>query len=251
MKSRTYNRPPLQEVIVEILVGPSTAWDLTVPGILYEGLKKDFPVRERRQIQEVDIQQATGSSALNVKQSERAVFLANDRRRLVQVGDRLIAVNQLPPYPGWQEVRNSVQAAYTALKAVVTVNELRQLSLRYIDRIVIPGTKVKVEDYLKFRPHFEGVEKDSPLDTWAAFIVGIQVPYDDSKNLLRIQIGSGLPEKDKQVFSMETDYRLVQAGAVHTEQILEWLDVAHRRCDAAFESAITDNLRQLFQPVEE
>lgn len=251
MKQHRYGKAPIQEVICDIIVDENTPWDLAVPGILYEGLRTHFKLREKRRIQEVEVAQSTAGSALTFKDSERAIFLQDDRRCLVQVGDRLVAVNQLPPYPGWETFKKSIETAYTALRVAVEVKGIRALVLRYVDRIEIPGPRGKIEDYFLFRPHFEGVQEGEPLNSWSAFIIGIQAPLNQDRDMLRIQLVLGPVTKEKTTFILEASYALVRPGAVEPDKVLDWLETAHLEVVQAFEKAITDKLRSLFQPEPE
>lgn len=248
MGRRRYRNPPIQEVICEIGLDGRTAWDLAVPGLLYERLRDEFPQRERRRVQEVELAQSPGGSALTVKDSERAVFLSSDRRRLVQVGERLLAVNQLSPYGGWEAFKKSVDIAYNALRDVVEIKGIRVLTARYIDKIEISAPSLLVEDYFRFRPYLEGLHEGEPLDNWQAFIVGIQTPLDDGRDALRIQLGTVPSAPEKETFMLEIAYSLARAGAVEPSAVTEWLETAHERIVEAFERAITDKLRALFQP---
>jgi hypothetical protein len=54
---RRYAAPPLIEAVCELRLTPDTQWDLTIPGMIYEKVKDDFPNREQRLAQEVEIEQ--------------------------------------------------------------------------------------------------------------------------------------------------------------------------------------------------
>lgn len=240
-----YKNPPIQEVIFEINLDEHTPWDLAVPGIVYEKLKGDFPLRERRRVQEVELTQTPSGSALTVKDTERAIFLDQERRCLVQIGDRLLAINQLPPYPGWKGLKRAINIAYKALNDSVQVRAVQGLLLRYLDKVEIPGADVRIEDYFLLRPHFEGVPEGSPLDYYETFIVGIQVPFYQGRDRLRIQLVPG-PASRGTVFNLETHYRC--SLPMEPDRVPEWLEIAHERVIEAFERVITDKLRATFQP---
>ena len=54
---KKYRNPPLIEAVIEFRIMPDSPWDLTIHGLIYEKIKKTFPHKEQRLIQEVDINQ--------------------------------------------------------------------------------------------------------------------------------------------------------------------------------------------------
>jgi len=54
---RKYANPSIVEAVCEFRLSPDTPWDLTVPGLVYEKVRSEFPHREQRLFQEVEIAQ--------------------------------------------------------------------------------------------------------------------------------------------------------------------------------------------------
>lgn len=61
---------------------------------------------------------------------------------------------------------------------------LHRIGLRYIDRAKIPGESVDLDQYLNFRPF---VGPGLP-QLFHGFILGIQTPYDEERDMLRLQL---------------------------------------------------------------
>ncbi|MCK4722926.1 MAG: TIGR04255 family protein, partial [Dehalococcoidia bacterium] len=107
---------------------------------------------------------------------------------------------------------------------------------------------IELEDYFGFRP-FIG---PSLPQEFGPFIVGIQVPYEDSRDILKLQLTSaGVETPDTAAVILDLDYFLANPGEVALEGVFEWVDAAHNRVEDAFEACITERLRQMFKEVTE
>jgi uncharacterized protein (TIGR04255 family) len=93
----TLKDPPLVEVICELRFAAESAWDDGVPGRLADALP-DYPKRE------------TPESTVEISLRLRSV----DEAGLVQVGPRVLVVNQLRPYERWAKFRERVERAVGA-----------------------------------------------------------------------------------------------------------------------------------------
>jgi uncharacterized protein (TIGR04255 family) len=138
---------------------------------------------------------------------------------------------------------------YKVLVKVVDIfgnDTTKMVELRYINRIEIPGQRIQLEDYFEFRPF---IGPNLPQD-FGPFIVGIQVPYTDSRDMLRLQVANAAAETpDIVAIMLDLDYFLAQPGGVSKEQVFQWIEVAHSRVEEVFEACITDRLRQMFEEV--
>ena len=133
--SKQYANPPIIEAVCEFRFTPDTPWDLTVPGLVYEKIKDKFPQKEQRTVQEIEIKQTPQGIQQEVRTFDRVLFLENTRKMLVQLGPRVLAVNSLKPYPGWEKFEVAIREAFEALTTIVEVKGLQRIGLRYINQI--------------------------------------------------------------------------------------------------------------------
>ena len=245
---RRYNNPPIIEALCELRFEPSLPWDLAIPGLVYERVRDDF--RKRRQVRalETSVSASTEGVEQQVRTTDRMQFLREDERALIQVGPDLLAVNHLKPYPTWQEFLPLIQRGFDAYCDAAAPKGVHRIGLRYINRIDIPGQSIELEDYFEFRP-FVGSEL---AQDFGPFIVGIQVPYEDSRDTLRLQLANARVETPDTVgITLDLDYFLSRPGEVSLDDVFEWVDMAHCRVEEVFEACITDHLRQMFEEVRE
>jgi len=244
---KKYRNPPIIEALCEFRFEPGPPWDLAIPGLVYEKVRDDFPKRRQARAFETSISAGPKGVEQEVRTLYRMQFLREDEKALIQVGPNLLAVNHLKPYPTWQEFLPLIQKGFDAYRDAAAPKGIRRIGLRYINRIEIPGQRIELEDYFEFRP-FVGPRLPQEF---GPFIVGIQVPYEDSRDTLRLQLANASVETPNTVaVILDLDYFLTRPGKVSLDNVFEWVDVAHSRVEEAFEACITDRLRQMFEEVK-
>lgn len=147
---RKYVNPPLLEAVCEFRLARDTPWDMTVPGLVYEKLRNAFSKREQRLMQEVELVHGPEGLRQQIRTSEHILLFAEDNKTFVQVGPRLLAVHSLKPYPTWARFKPKSVEAFKSLNEAVEIAGLDRIGLRYMNRIEIPGSPVRVEDYFEF-----------------------------------------------------------------------------------------------------
>jgi uncharacterized protein (TIGR04255 family) len=223
---------------------------MAIPGLVYEKIRDGFPKRRQEKIYETSIAAGPEGIGQQVLTTDRMQFLREDEKALIQVGPNLLAVNHLRPYPTWQEFFPLIRQGFEAYLAAANPQGIQRIGLRYINRIEIPGERVELEDYFEFRP-FVGAKL--PQD-YGPFIVGIQIPFENSRDMLRLQLASATTENPNTIaVVLDLDYFLAQPGEVskEKEQVFQWIELAHNHVEEVFEACITDRLRQTFEEVTE
>ncbi len=243
---RKYRNPPIIEALCEFRFEPSAPWDLAIPGLVYEKVRDTFPQRRQVKVLEANISGGPDGIEQQIKRADRMQFLREDEKALIQVDRDLLAVNHLKPYPTWQEFLPLIQQGFDAYCQIANPKGILRIGLRYINRIEVPGQRIELEDYLEFRPF---VGSKLPQD-FGSFIVGIQVPYERSRDILRLQLTNAATQTPSLVAAvLDLDYFLAQPNQVGIDNVFEWVELAHTHVEEAFEACITDRLRQMFEEV--
>ncbi len=243
---RKYKNPPLVEAVCEFRLTQNTPWDLTIPGRFYEEVKGNFPHREQRSVQEIQVTQEPQGFRQEIRMSERVLLFTKDRKILIQLGPRLLVVNALRPYPSWQGFKPQIEMAWAILQKIVDVQGLERIGLRYINRIELPERKVKLEDYFDF--HLT-VGPGLP-QTMVSFTAGAEFPYKEGRDLCRVRLTLAPDSGEKSIFNLDIDHFLASPGAVKAFEALQWVEEAHDRVQEIFEGCIKGRLRVLFEEVK-
>lgn len=238
-----YGNPPLVEVVAEFRFTPSEPWDLTVPGLVYDHLRDQFPRKRLLKVLEGEAAAEASGIRQEFRLADRMQFLREDEKAFVQVGPDLLAVNHLAPYPTWEGFVPLVHRAFEAHLAVAKPKGLRRIGLRYVNQVAISGSPIELADYLNFRP-FVGPGLPQVM---SGFILGMQSPYEDGRDILRLQLTTGDTDTpDSVVVILDMDYFMARQEAVPIPETLGWIEIAHTRIQDVFEACLTDRLRQTF-----
>jgi len=247
--TKKYNNPPIIEALCEFQFDSDIPWDLTVIGLTYDKLKEFLPRKQQLQVNFGIIttsvtSEETGTTPL----IPLTRFLDSDEKKLVQIGQNLLTVNHLKPYDSWEEFSPLIEKGFKAYCETANPKGLHHIGLRYINRIEIPKSRANLENLFRLRPL---TPPDLPQDI-EAFLIGVNLSYEDVKDTLRIQLGTVNPESpDMLVLILEISYIFAKPGEIVLEDVLKRVDVAHKHVENAFESCLTDELKQTFGEVKE
>ncbi len=248
MKKRKYRKPPIVEVVCEFRFKSTTQWDATIPGLIFERVKKDFP--RRRAIRNVGMHvQVEGEGLLFQSQMEEGTqFLRKDERAFVQVHPRRISVHHFAPYPHWEGFKPLIKKVFQAYQNVITESQLQRIGLRYINKIDFNSSEVELQNFLTIYPH---VGTELP-QKFSAFTFQLLFPYEDERDGLQLRLSNAQPAKENTLsILLDLDYFLMQPDRQKNLKALNWVEKAHNNILAAFEGSITDALRQQFEEEEE
>ncbi len=247
---RKYRQAPIIEALCEFQFDPTSPWDLTIPGLVYESVRDEFPQRRQTSVLSVGVAQVAENRPPQAQflAADRMQFLREDSTALVQVGPHYLSVNHFKPYSSWDRLLPMILKAFGAYRQEAEPRGIQRIGVRYINRIEIAGSKIDIEDYLSFYPF---VGPNLPQN-YSGFTVAMQVPQEelrDSMNVQAASVPSGVV--DRLALILDIDYFLVQPGAVSLDTVSGWLAEAHQRVIGTFEAVITDRLRATFGEVRE
>jgi uncharacterized protein (TIGR04255 family) len=241
---RRYKNAPIVEAVCEFRFDSTGNWDQTIPGLIFSHLDKQFPKRRTVSVVESTIQGTPEGVQSQLRREERVQFLRDDERAFVQVGQHLLAINHLQPYPTWHEYRPLIEAALNVYREVASPTGIQRIGLRYINRIKFPHPRVDIENYFNFYPF---IGEKLPTD-YTSFVCGVQFPFENLRDVLRLQVASVQDNPDISAeVALDLDYFLAKPREVAIDSVFTWLDKAHSRVDDVFEGCLTDALRELFE----
>src|SRR5258708_10209743 len=250
LMSKKYKNPPIIEALCEIHFEPDASWDLdSISNNLYEKVKGNYPKRFQLQLQTSQINiDDSGTPKITEQLLPLVRFQRSDEQVLIQVAPNLLTVNHLKPYTSWEEFLPLIEMGVSSYRDVANPKSIHRIALRYINRIEISSKRISIEDYFEFRP-FIG---QKVLQDINAFSVGIQLLYEDARDVLNVQLTSINSETPNTIaMLLDLTYSLAKPGNIMLDKISEWVKVAHYHIEYAFEACISDHLRKLFEEVIE
>lgn len=254
--SKLYKNSPIIEAACNFSFTQESSWNATIPGQLYVKLQQDYP--EVRHVQDFEslweradadkeAQQPTLHHRIN--QISRTQFVSSDGGWIIQVQPFALSVNRIAPYTSWAEFSPKIKFGLSTYRDVVNPKNIRGIQLQYQNKIVVPGPLVHPEDFFNFHyampPNLGG--RDTAISN---FLIGVQMPFDDGMNQLKLQL-STLPSEDADsvAFLLQLVCDAAKPDSISLDNIDQWLDTAHDNVEKAFESSISDKLRIQFEEV--
>ena len=248
---RQYRNPPIDEAVCEFHFRPGLDWDLTIPDQLHEVLGSEYPGKQLHQSVEVEVEiKPDERSSLRYDQGQsKVLFFTGDERRAVGVGRDVLSIHMLRPYQdpeapeecGWDEFRPRIVTALEAYQSIAEPRGVRRISVRYINRIVIPEPVVKIEEYVRCAPPtVQGLP-----DHMNSYISRTDYPWEEGTRLVLAQ-GSILSGSDEIGFLLDINAYWETQEAVGQAEAMRRADRLRDIEREAFENVITDTARELF-----
>ncbi len=187
--SRRYRDPPVVEALSEIYFAGSV-WDMTVPGQFYERVRKGFPKKEQVDAMGLELQLGPQQAEARMTPGQpRVRFSREDGSRMVQLARDLLVVNQLRPYSHFEQWRPLVLEMLSLYRELARPSGIERLGLRYINNVVIPHERFRMEKYFRIYPEVPGDEHGS-------FLMRLQLPALHAGHNLIVTFGTALPERE-------------------------------------------------------
>lgn len=249
---RQYRNPPIEEALCEFRFVPGDEWDLTMPGKLHTKLDNAYPAKPKQQVlARVDVQLAEGRPR-GLRYHEdvgKAQFHSEDGTRLVGVAANTLSVHMLRPYQspatrernGWEEFRCRIGAALDAYREIAQPVGVQRVSVRYINKIVMPSEDADIGDYLLCA--LPGVE-DLP-DSVLGLASRVEYRYDDGVHLVLSQ-GTVHESSGQPAVLLDLDVIWESESHLDLDQAMGMAQSLRDREREAFEAVITESARELF-----
>lgn len=249
---RQYKNPPIEEALCEFRFEPGQEWDLTIPGRLHVQLSKDYsgkPQQQKFVDVSLDAQKGKPPKLSYGEGVAKVQLFTEDGKRIVAVGQDVLSIHMLRPYQdphrtdsGWGEFQQRIEQALDVYWNEVQPKGVLWVSIRYINKIVIPEDAVEVDNYLKCAlPDVKGLP-----DHQNSFLSRVGYVYDDGVQLVLAQRSIDTPPPNQVEFLLDIDVIWANTEPVEKDKALaKAVDLRNREREA-FEAVITDKARELF-----
>jgi uncharacterized protein (TIGR04255 family) len=217
---------------------------MTIPGLIYEKVSNDFPTKREQMGVGGAVRTVEDGVQHRVELSRRIQFVRSDERALIQLGQDLLAINHLAPYPTWAEFKPLILEKLAVYQDVAQPEGLKRLGLRYINKIEFEQLTIESEDYFNYYQH---IPEELPQQH-GTFSVSTDLRYADGRDCLRMVLrGRPIQEGEAPCVYLDLDYFLMVPEAIALADAPPWIEEAHKMIQNAFEACITDRCRKLFE----
>jgi uncharacterized protein (TIGR04255 family) len=240
LQRRVYNKPPVQEIVCDFRFKSAPVPLVAIAQLL--DVFEDYPSIIENFDLKLKSPKWDGNSFSIHESLHRVVRMTHqEETSMVQFGEGMLAFNQIGAHHGWEHFRENLLQVYSSYRQIVQPESLQQITLRYLDRIDIPGEQINAQDYFRIVP-----PQPEGMGTASFFSQTMEIPCHD-KETLRINI-SRLKSEDPEIgLSVMMDLHFfVLHGLATDEDLLNALERAHCAISDHFELSITDETRKLF-----
>ena len=250
--SLPYSKPPVSEALIDIRVDPLPTEQLSVIMSLHESLISEYPTQKPQQRWEGlwEIAKDTVSTSQKALGVTGYYFESQDKKRIVQYRLDGFTCNFLKPDPsevwvGWEHLRNESRRTWDLYANAVGVQEVTKVSVRYINRIVIPDPIVELIDYFTTPPN---VPKNLEYQTLSQFLSRVTVVIPDLHASATIT-QAPVPDfrLDGVVILLDIDITKDKRMPSSSEALWQTLDRFREIKNSIFEASLTPRAKELFK----
>ena len=158
-------------------------------------------------------------------------------------GDKL-TIKLAGEYRSGEKCLDEIHKIYEAYSSLRTINQISNIMLRYLNKIIIIARKLKIEDYFTIYPNVNG--------TIVNFILGYDIENKEDHLRSRLTFMPTLSkDENASAFILEVKVHPSRNVKVSPEidAIDTWFEKSHESIKNMFESAITDKTRDIFKEV--
>lgn len=248
LMARTYAKPPIVEALVELRFAPGQPWTDEVLNRLSERLRKEYPgTQQTKNRVEVQANLQPGAMATSSRvMFHQVLFPTADGRALVGVGENLLTVHVLAPYPGWGSFLPRVSAALDIYRDEARPEGIALAAVRYIDQIALPSQPdLNLSDYFPCLPS----RPQSMPPTFDGFHTVTQA-HDPDANYAAVLTMASLPTSPpdgSHLVLYDLNVIRVFERAEPPSEAPTHIEFLHSKQKQIFEDSITEATRSLFK----
>lgn len=253
MERQVYKKPPIVEAVYEFRF-PDSDWDIiTWLPILHSSLQNRYP-QKPIQLQEQSFEAKQNESkpglGINIRHLPKFQFRDNDHKQLVTISPTTLAINDLEPYSGWDNLQPRIMEALTAYGKAVGNRPLSRIGARYINRIeLVNDGSLDLEEYFTIMPS----RPDELPPSASALFMKIDFVYPDEQVLARVTFNTEMPFQEEAKETAKVNIILdidvfanVSGIKLNDSAIIQLVESLRNKERTIFEAVITSKTRELF-----
>jgi uncharacterized protein (TIGR04255 family) len=243
---RRYKKSPLTEAVIDIRVELPPGIAAESLGAIHRHIESAYPQSEELQVFQGSFTIGAAPTSTQKKLGYR--YRSKDDKYMLQVRTNGFTLSRLPLYDQWEPFRDEARRLWDIYKEVAKPVRANRLAVRYINRIDISSSEsIELKDYFRTYPE---VSSDLP-QLISGYAMQIFIPQPEFGGMLSL-IQASVPAPKPGVFSFNLDLDLFKESNSDfdsDEKIWNFLEYLGDKNDGKFDGCLTEQPRQLFEPV--
>lgn len=253
---RQYDDPAVIQASINFRVQAETSTSETKPWEAFEppdGFDQQADAIEHRfQAEGLD------QTAPRIESGQQVVgklWVTTDQQKAIDVRAHQIAMahyrgeaQDRPGWPGWEALCRDALDAWGRFRRVVPEAPLTYLGVRYVNRFDLPRENLFLGKYFRTMPNLSA---DAPGSGLSDYFLQLELPQDEQDahaRLIQTSVESSNPDRFSIILDIDV-FRQISPDEVFADNnIKAILEQLHAIENAVFESALTNDARELMQP---
>jgi uncharacterized protein (TIGR04255 family) len=238
-----YQHPIVLEAVVELNFPPSPTWTISSFGEFASLAKKHGfqVVKEANQGFQLVLPVGTGGPPAVSQIANRIQTWNSEGTQLWQASADMFAANRRAPYKGWTKFRPHILKGLELYRQLANPTQAGALVMQYINRFALDKEMPEPSDAFLFVP-----PKIKYGDTFHTFLCQSIQQFTSQENIA-VTTTRDLSVTNGVAVVLDIRYTIMNPNLI-TEVLVALIDNAHARISEAFESSITDKLRERIVP---
>ena len=248
-EQETYPRAPIVEAVLDIrarLSAPLTEKCLNElkahEADSYPNFRRPFQVEFKLERTDPTVEPTTGITSV----ANGGAMVSSDGLQIFQARPDGFSHNRLAPYVDWSSFRAEARRLWSLYREVVRPEFIELLGLNYINKILIPA-RVEIGDYL--RAYIQVPPELPQVLEVHNFQVQMSDPDSNAKIAIIVAFGAVDPEQRIPVTLNVQAFTFLnrKASEIVEDEVWQTFDQLRNLKNLAFESCITDKVREGFR----
>lgn len=241
---REYPNPPILEVVCQVTFAEPVPWSAASPGLLYGRIRDAYPAAPKTQTAiEAEFEGETSGVKVG-RGTQRYVYSTEDQSRKLVANELSLSVNALLPYEQWESLSKRFRSALAIYESEIAKFTPRTVSLRYINRIVVPADSIETTDYFTVPV----VTTHQPGARVHGFVSRSRSTSPESSITTTVTFASiGHDIEGEAAFILDIELEVPTPSDATFDILEDLVGQLHYWENHEFESSITDKCRELFQ----
>jgi len=240
-KTERYKLAPIVEAIIDIQFEQPENLKVDALAELAGVLGEKYPKRQ-------DISFVSSKlSAAGVESTPMTVighrFDSTDSKYVLQVKTAGFTLSRLSPYESWEPFRDEAKRLWEIFKPVAKPKKLTRAAVRYINQILLPAPKVRLEEYFRVYPEIS----EALPQTIQTFAMQVFIPVPEWEVVMSL-IQATLPATGADLpINLDIDlFKHVPDGFSSEDEVWTLFENLRDKRNSVFEGCITDKTREIF-----
>jgi uncharacterized protein (TIGR04255 family) len=243
----SYPNPTIAEALCEVHfeLREGAEWKPSLPGEFFKRIQDDYP--EMEPIQEVGVQFDAGPSGFAQRIlpiRPRFRYKHKDKPVLIQLAEKTITLNVLPPYPGWEVMVDRIADIWRRASELLVPGRVSRIGLRFINRVPRESEDQRPSEWFKTTDYIA----PAVLRSEAGLLSRLEARLD-AENRVIVTLGdqAASPSEARGAFILDIDRMVEKDLSVEVQDVTAEAVRLHEDVWDIFASAKTEKLELLLQ----